>query len=51
MYKKNEYISSVRQIQKRFQIATGIELKPWRVMHILHHHMGIRYKKVKEISW
>ena len=29
----------------------GVDLKPWRVMHILHHNLGMRYKKVKEISW
>ena len=51
LYKRDEYLNSVQYIRERIQEEHGIEIKPWKLMHLLHHHMGMRYKRVKEISW
>ena len=51
MYKREEYLDSVKYIQGRLQEELGLFMKPSKLMHLLHHHLGMRYKRVQEISW
>ena len=51
MYQRDDYLSSVKHIQEKLKEEFGLEMKPSKLMHLLHHHMGMRYKKVKAISW
>ena len=50
MHEKDEYLSSVQYIRERLDEEFGVQLKPWRLMHILQHHMRMKYSRVKEIS-
>jgi len=51
MYKKNEYFNSVKYIQEKLKEDYDLEIKSWKLMHLLHHNMGMRFKKTKGISW
>ena len=51
MYERDEYLSSVKYIQQKLADEFSLKLKPWKLMHILHHHLGMKYKKVKAVSW
>ena len=51
MYKAKEYFSSVEHMRTKLKEQFGLHLKPWKLMHILQHHLGMRYRKVKAISW
>jgi len=50
MYKRGHYLSSIKLIQEKLKEDYDIKIKPWRLMHLLHHHMYMGYKKVNEIS-
>jgi len=51
MYQKEEYFSSVKHIQQKLQDDYGIAMKTHKLMHLLHHHLGMRYKRVHSVSW
>lgn len=51
MYKSKVYFSSVKYIQELLKEDYNLEVKPWRLMHLMHHNLGMRYKKVKGVSW
>ena len=51
MYHQDEYFNSVSRIRAKLIDDYGEDVKPWKIMHIMQHNMGMRYKKVKEISY
>ena len=44
-------MSSVSYIREKVKEEFGLEMKQYKLMHLLHHHLGMQYKKVKPISW
>ena len=51
MYQRGNYLSSIKCIQAKLLEDHDIRIKPWTLMHLLHHQLGMKYKKVKEVSW
>ena len=51
MYKNKIYFSSIKYVQEVLADDYNIEIKTWRLMHLMHHNLGMRYKKVSRISW
>jgi len=51
MYKRKEYFNSVKYIQEKLKDDYGVEIKSGKLMHLMHHNMGMRFKKTQSISW
>ena len=37
--------------EKKLQEELDIKIKDWKLLHIMHKEMGLRYKKINNISW
>ena len=44
-------MSSIKDVQQRLDEKFGIQVKTYRLAHIMKHQMGMKYKRVKEISY
>ena len=50
MYQRDEYFSSVRRIRTKLKEDYDIDIKPARLMHIMHHNMGMNDSKDYHLS-
>ena len=51
MLESKEFLSSTQYIQLRLKEEHRLEVQESRLVRIMHQEMGMRYKKVKPISW
>lgn len=42
---------SVNDVQSRLKEDHGLEIKDWKLLHMMHKELGLRYKRVSHISW
>jgi len=49
--KAGAFLSSINDIQARLHTDHGIDIKGWKLLHILHKDIGMKYKRVSHTSW
>ena len=45
------HLGSVEEIRKKLHEDKGIEIKDPKLLHIMHKEIGLRYKRVADVSW
>ena len=51
MYSQGEYLSSARVIQSKLKEKYDVDIQKRKLIRLMHSNLGMRYKRVKEISW
>ena len=51
MYSQGEYLSSASVIKTKLKEKYDADIQKRPLIKLMHSHLGMRYKRVKEISW
>ena len=49
--RQDGYLSSVKDLKERLKREYGLDIKPWRLLGLIHREMNMKYKRVQAITW